>query len=234
MTAAAVLQAVCRRWYVVATALVAGMVFTVLLGVSGGVYATQTVVQFIHVEPSQSAINPNSDIENGNFIAFAGAVASEVNNGRPAEGYAWETAPLYGAGIRQGVRVALPDSGGQWMRSYNRAELVIQVVGPTRDWVQVRQQQLLDKVAESSRSLQGSAYNSRQSIRTSVVPLTTTIEHVTASRGQQLAAILAVMIAAVVVGGWVAVRVDERHPREELGADAQGRAPKQSVQVGAS
>lgn len=231
MTAADVLGAVKRRWYVVVLALLSGASLTVMFYIGSGVYTTQTVVQFIHLEPSQGAISPNSDIENGNFIAFAGAVASEVNNGRPVLNYAWETAPLYGAGMRDGVRVSIPDSGGQWMQSFNRAEIVIQIVGRTRESVEARQQELLTKVEESSRTLQGPAYNNRQSIRTSVVPLTTTIEHVSPSRGQQLAAVIAMVVASLMVGCWGAVRADLRSAYRPRRQPAKPK-PDHSVQVG--
>ena len=231
MTAAEALGAVKRRWYVVLSAILAGVGLTAMFYAGKGVYTTQTVVQFIQLEPSQGAISPNSDIENGNFIAFAGAVASEVNNGRPVLNYAWETAPLYGAGMRDGVRVSIPDSGGQWMQSFNRAEIVIQIVGRTRESVAVRQQELLSKVEDSSRSLQGPAYNSRQSIRTSVVPLTTTIEHVSPSRGQELAAVIAVTVASVLVGCWGAVRADLWSANRPHRRPAKTK-PDRSVQVG--
>ena len=153
MTAGEVLAAVKLRWYAPLVALFCGAGLVVLFFLNSGVYATQTVVQFIHLEPSQGAISPNSDIENGNFIAFAGAVASDVNNGRPVLNYARETAPLYGAGLRDGVRVSIPDSGGQWMQSFTRAEIVIQIVGTTEEAVATRQRELLEKVEDSSRSL---------------------------------------------------------------------------------
>lgn len=208
MTAAEIILAIRRRWYVMLAALLCAIGFTALLAHGSGVYTTRTIVQFIHLEPDQGAISPNSDIENGNFIAFAGAVASEVNNGRPIMRYAWEDAPLYGAGVRQGVLVGLPDSGGQWVTSYNRAEIEIQIAGRTREWVEAKQRELVNKVFDSSRSLQGPAYNYRQSIRTSVVPLTATIEHVHPSRLQQLVAAFAMVSAAIIVGGWGSVRVD--------------------------
>ena len=232
MTAGEVLAAVKLRWYAPLVALVCGAGLVVLFFLNSGVYATQTVVQFIHLEPSQGAISPNSDIENGNFIAFAGAVASDVNNGRPVLNYARETAPLYGAGLRDGVRVSIPDSGGQWMQSFNRAEIVIQIVGTTEEAVATRQRELLEKVEDSSRSLQGPAYNNRQSIRTSVVPLTTTIEHVTPSRVQQLVAVVALVAAAMVVGCWAAVRLDSRSAGGRVGHPTKTTTSDRPIQVG--
>lgn len=208
MTAFEVGAAVRRQWYVLLVVLLCVAGAIALMLEAGGLYSTSTVIQFAQPERSRGSIGANSDLENDNFIAFAGAVASEVNNGKPVMRYARESAPLYGAGIREGILVALPDAGGQWMTSYTRAEIEIQIVGPTRDWVSSQQEVLIDKVFNSSRTLQGAAYHSRSSIQASVVPLTTNIEHVTASRGEQLIGIVAMLAAGLLVGSWAAVRVD--------------------------
>jgi hypothetical protein len=209
MTAYDVARAVARRWYITVISLLCATGFALVLLHNSGLYSTRTVVQFIRLQPSQVAIGPANGTEDENFISFAGAVASEVNNGRPISRYAWEDAPLYGAGVRKGILVGLPDAGGQWLTSFNRAEIEVQVVGPTQEWVEDRQRLLMQKIADSSRELQGPIYKDQgQRIRTVIAPLTSTVDHIEASRSQQAAAVLLMLIAGLIVGGWVSVRVD--------------------------
>jgi len=200
-----VVTAVLRRWYVPLVVLVAAAAITTQLVKSGGLYSTRTVVMLVN----KAAIGPDNGSGNDNIIAFAGAVANDVNNGRPVVRYAHENAPLYGAGISQGVFVGLRDDGGQWMTSFTRAELEIEIVGPTRDYVASIQQELLSKVSTRVRELQGPAYNDPDSrIRTQVVPLTLAIDHVSASGSQLVIAVASMLAAAMIVGSWGAVRLD--------------------------
>lgn len=123
--------------------------------------------------------------------------------------YAWDDAPLYGAGMRQGVLVGLADTGGQWMTSYNRAEIEIQIVGQSRDWVEETQTSLLSKVFERAQALQGANYDDpRRRVTTEISPLTSTIEHITVSPLEKVAAIAASGTAAIILGAWGALLMD--------------------------
>ena len=220
MTFGQVVTAVLHRWYVLLVVLVVAAAITTQLVKSGGLYSTRTVVMLVNSTPlpvyaprppgsPRVAIGPDNGSENDNIIAFAGAVANDVNNGRPVVRYAHENAPLYGAGISQGVFVGLRDDGGQWMTSFTRAELEIEIVGPTRDYVASIQQELLLKVSTRVRELQGPAYNDPDSrIGTQVVPLTLAIDHVSASGSQLVIAVASMLAAAMIVGSWGAVRLD--------------------------
>lgn len=209
MTFREAVAAVLRRWYVPLVVLLAAGAFTVHLERIGGVYATRTVVVFINVRSPQVAIGPDNGSENDNIIAFAGAVANDINNGRPVARYARDDAPLYGAGMSQGVFVGLRDDGGQWMTSFTRAELEIEIAGPSYQYVDAMQRELLLKVFDRTREMQGPAYNDPdRRIRTQVLPLTLAIDHVTASRSQLVLAIASMVAAAMIVGSWGAVRLD--------------------------
>ena len=213
MTLAQVVDAVLRRWYVPLIVLMAAAALTTQLVKGSGLYSTRIVVIFVNIGPHQIAIGPDNGSENASIIAFAGAVANEVNNGRPVFGYALPDAPLYGAGVIQGVFVGLRDDGGQWGTSFNRAELEIEIVGPTQAYVESMQQELLSKVYTRARELQGPAYDDPNSrILTQVVPLTLAIEHVSASRSQRVMALASMLAAAMIVGSWGAVRLDALLP----------------------
>lgn len=200
-----------RRWYVLLALLACTLGYTTMLASTGGVFSTRTVIFFIHTPQNRVDIGPNNGTEDESVIAFAGAVAADINNGRAVVGYAREEAPLYGAGKREGVIVSLSDVGGQWTASFNRAEIVIQIIGPTYDTVQATQQELILKVNETSRELQGDDYeNASKRIRAEVLPLTDSIYHVAAGRNQRLAAYAATTLAAIIVAGWLSLLID-RH-----------------------
>jgi hypothetical protein len=201
--------AILRRWYVLAAAVIVAVVAGVPMVRDGGIYTTRTVVLFINLGANQFSLAPDNGSANDNIIAFAGAVANDVNNGRPVMRYAHDDAPLYGAGMREGVFVGLPDDGGQWTTSYTRAELEIEIVGRSRESVEQTRRDLLGKVYVRARQLQGFGYNDPdRRIRTEITPLSLTIDHIEASRSQQAIAVAALGLAALIVGGWLAVRLD--------------------------
>lgn len=210
MTILHVVTVVLRRWYVPLVVLLAAAALTVHLAKAGGIYHTRTVVMFVHLAPNAFALGPDNGTENDSIIAFSGAVATDVNNGRPVFRYARHDAPLYGAGISQGVFVGLRTDSGQWGTSFSRAELEIEIVGRTAEYVKSMQQDLLSRVYTKTRDLQGPA-NERPDTRilAQVEPLTLTIDYVSPSRSQSAAAAAMMLAAAMIVGGWGAVRFDE-------------------------
>lgn len=209
MTFRELVAAVLRWWYVPLAAMLGAGGFAFYLVGEGGLYVARTVVMFIHLEPSQVAIGADNGTANDNVIAFAGAVANDINNGRPVSRYAREDAPLYGVGLTEGVHVSLPDDGGQWMTSFTRAELDIEIVGRSREYVEATQRALLLKVFDRTRELQGPAYdNPDERIRAQVSPLTLAIDHIHASRREQVFAVASLELAAFLVGAWCAVRLD--------------------------
>ncbi len=205
MTLHDIVATMLRRWYlpVIAVSLACGM--WVLLARDGGCFTTSTVVSF--TLPSRATLLPESGVDDESVIAFAGVVAQEINGTRPAPRYASRDAPLYGVGVRQGVLVGLPNSGGQWVRSFARAEIEIQIVDRTAEEVETRQRNLLDRVFQITRDQQRSA-SPKQRIRASVVPLTAGIQEISATRSSQLLALVALCSSALIVGGWAAVRLD--------------------------
>lgn len=196
-----------RRWYVVVTVILVAAVGTAVFENSGGMYTTRTAVRFVLDE--YATLLPDNGSRNENVISFAAMIATEVNGGRPPAGYARADAPFYGAGVREGVLIALPNTGGQWESSHSEADIEIQIVGPTRAWVQERQERLTAQVRDRARQLQDDMDAPRaERITTSVAPLTARIEYVAPTRSSRLAAYGAMAVAALLVAGWAAVSVD--------------------------
>lgn len=199
-------SAMLRRWYVVAVVLVLAGVGGYILQRDGGVFATKSVVSF--TLPDKTSLSPNSGLDDASVIAFAGVVARAVDNGKTPAIYSTFDAPFYGAGLRQGVLVSLPNAGDQFTTSYQRAEVVIQIIGPTEQWVAQRQSEFLTKVVQISNAQQSSVASEDARIKATPVPLTKQIFHIVPSRSEVVAAALALIIAALIVGGWAAVAVD--------------------------
>ncbi|WP_345801201.1 hypothetical protein AAIB33_17315 [Microbacterium sp. AZCO] len=201
-----------RRWYaLVAAVIVAGVLLATFMA-DGGVYSSRTIVTF--TLPQTSVITPGNGANDGNVVAFAGVVAGEVNNGRAAARYSTDDAPFYGAGIREGVLIAIPNAGNQWYNDYSRAEIEIEVVGRTREWVEQRQDELVTAVLAAAEQRQASLVaDSKQRIAVEVMPLTLAVQHIAPSGSQKLAAAAALAIAALLGGAWLAVRMEARASR---------------------
>jgi hypothetical protein len=115
-----------RRWYVViGSALVCSIVAANLL-VAPPVYAVRGSV--LMVAPDQ-AVEPVPRWDQGSDLSpFAAAVERRANDGRPVLRLNSPDATLAGVGIREGVRVQVPNYGGQWAISFQVPEVVIEVV----------------------------------------------------------------------------------------------------------
>ncbi|AYG03186.1 hypothetical protein [Gryllotalpicola protaetiae] len=204
MSAYSTLRVLLRRWYVTVFIAVIAAAMFVSAERMGGVYTTTPVVAFS--APGGKSFLPNSGIDNDNVIGFALTVAQELNQGRPVERYASDDAPLYGAGVRQGVRIGVPSVGGQWSASYSAAEITIQIVGRDRGWVEAQQKSLLQQVsAVSSQAQAETSAAPTEHITSRVVPLSTQIEWISSGHTATAMAALALAAAAAVsaLGGAV-------------------------------
>lgn len=207
MTIRELIVVIGRRWYVVLATLLIAATMTAWFESSGGTYSTRTVVRFVLTE--HATLLPDNGNQDEDIIGFASLVAAEVNGGRPAGGYARADAPFYGAGVREGIMVSLPNIGGQWQANYSQADIELHIVGQTRSWVEDRQRELTERVQSQARELQdhvGAAPDMR--ITTSIAPLTMRIEYVSPTRSSRLAAYAAMAAAAALVAGWLSVSVD--------------------------
>ena len=217
MTVRDLVDALMRRWYVVAVTLLIAVVGNYFLQRGQGVYTTETVVSFLL--PNQKALSPNNGLKDANLIAFAGLVARKVNNGQTPAIYSVYDAPLYGAGVRQGVALSIPNSGNQFATSYQRAEVVLQIVGPSERWVALVQSELLSQVVQITNAQQASVASETARIHASPESSTKKISRVAPSRTLAVSASIALLIAALLVGGWVAVIVDRTIRRWKITAN---------------
>ncbi len=224
MTMREIVSAMLRRWYIPLVLLACAVLATVILAHDGGTYTTRTVVSFLR--PASTSLSPTNGTNDPSVIAFAGSIVLEINNGRPPASYSMEDAPYYGAGIRQGALIELFNSGNQWVTSFNKAEVEIQIVGRTSDWVESRQKELVDKVLYLAESHQAAtAVSPENRISASVVPLTTQIDYVSASRSSQLAAGAAMLATVTIIGAWGSVTVDRLLSRRRLMTDTAASPP---------
>ncbi|QYH36953.1 hypothetical protein [Salinibacterium sp. M195] len=198
--------AMLRRWYVLAAGLILAVVGGYLLNDNGGLYTSRTVVSFLL--PDKSSLSLNSGLDDLSVIAFAGVVARGVSDGTAPTRYSTDDAPIYGAGLREGVLVSLPNAGNQWSTSYQRAELVLQIVGPSEQWVAREQSDVLTKIDQVSAELQSAVTAPDSRIKVSPVLLTKQIFSVSPSRSAVIAAYSALLFAALIVSGWAAVVLD--------------------------
>lgn len=212
-----IVSAILRRWYVLLAALACAGLLLIMLVQDGGIYSTRTVISF--TLPATTVLSPENGTTNASVIAFAAAVVQEANRGRPPARYSMDDAPYYGAGIREGAVVALANEGNQWASNSNKAEVQIQIVGRTQNWVEVRQERLINEVLHIAESRQADlSIPPTSRIQASVVPLTTGIEYVSASRRGQVVAGAALFCAAFIVGAWGSVTLDRLLTRRRAGA----------------
>ncbi|WP_261164871.1 hypothetical protein [Microbacterium sp. Marseille-Q6965] len=224
MTLRELLVTLGRRWYAAAAALgaTALLAWYLVASAAGGVYTTRTTVMFLW--GTDNALGVEQSIKDQNVIAFAGAVASEVVPGQPTVRYARADAPYHGAGLRQGVQVGLTDYGNQWKPSYAAAEIVVQIVGPSRAWVEERQREALARISHSTALHRQPGQIT--DIKAEVDPLSTRIDHIAPSRTGQLAGLGALGAAGLIAAGGAAVATDRAahawRPRARTNARERG------------
>ena len=207
MTVGQIASAMLRRWYVSLAILACVGLAVVMLARDGGIYTTRTVISFLR--PAGTSLSPDNGANDSSIIAFAATIVSETNDGRRPDGYSMSEAPYYGAGIREGTLVELTNSGNQWVSNVDKAEIEIDIAGRTFEWVDSRQDELVDKVLSIAGSLQeAAAVSPEERISATVVPLTTQIDYITPSRRTQLTAGGVMLAVAIITAAWGSIAVD--------------------------
>ncbi len=201
------LRTLLRRWYVLVVVLVCGAFLIAHFAAEGAVFSTRTAVTFRYAESGE--LDRYNGTADKSVISFVATIAQEVNGGLPPTTYSSDAAPLYGAGIRQGVQVDVLNEGNQWFPINRKAEIDIQIVGPTHEWVEAKQQSLLGDIARTTQERQEQAGVPVEArIVGNTVPLTLQIIRIAPNRSAQLVAVVGVGVASLLVGGWGAVMLD--------------------------
>ncbi|WP_417563750.1 hypothetical protein [Microbacterium sp.] len=223
--------AIGRRWYAFLIVLILVAAVGVVFYRGGGSFYTRTTITF--TLPTRSALLPSSGTDDSSVIAFASAVATEINRGKPVPTYSSASAPYYGAGVRQGVLVSLRNAGNQWTASYPTATIDIEIVGRTHEWVVGMQQAILNEILEVARAQQSASVTAPSDrITAHVEPLTTQIFDISSSRSTQLLAAGALAVAGLIAGGWAAIALDRlvlrrrTRRRHERGSVASHAVPR--------
>lgn len=212
MTVREIFSAVGRRWYAFVAVLLIFVAVGYIMDRDGGGYYSSTTVTF--TLPQRPTLLPDSGTNDLSVIAFASAVATSVNEGKPVSTYSSAQAPYFGAGVREGVSVSLRNDGSQWMTSFPNATVDIQIVGRTYEWVQERQTAILSDIMSVSEGQQAAVTTPQADRITAVVaPLSTDIMQIQPSRSSQMLAFAAVALAGVIVATAVATFVDTRFAR---------------------
>ncbi|MRK00826.1 hypothetical protein GEV27_04760 [Aeromicrobium sp. S22] len=175
MTAADVMRVLLRRWPVVVTGAALTLAAVIMLGSDRSVYSAQTDVVFLAPKSAQ-APNP-IEATSDSLIATAGLVSRMVSQGAPPPATASSTVSLTGQGIRKGHSVELPDSGGQWVASFDRPALVVQVAGPSEAWVRSTLQDQIGRIENALATMQQKdGISARNTITTSSTPRSAAVD----------------------------------------------------------
>lgn len=148
MTLARILRMLGRQWLV----LMIGIMLTAAGAVAAlqatGVYTARTTITLL--SPAGWAVGGNTLTDSATtLVGFARIIEETVNDGGGGQLFAAPDTLLYGAGIRQGELVYVPNSGGQWAPNFNRPVLVIDVVGTTPEYVVERVDALTVEIADA-------------------------------------------------------------------------------------
>lgn len=195
-----------RGWAIVLLVVLATGALGAHLLMSTGVYTSRIEVAF--TLPDSVDLTDDGSTEPG-IITFAATVAQEANGRIASPRYADADARAYGAGVRQGVFIRVPDVGGQWTVAYRRAVVDIDVVGPSEQWVHEQQDEALERVlsaADAQQDAIGIASSSR--LIYSVEPFSDQIEHVAPGRTTEVIALAALAMAGLMVAIFAATRWD--------------------------
>jgi hypothetical protein len=206
MTTLLLVRMLVRRWYIVVAILLLSSLGYLSLSGSGSIYTAQTDVVFI--APGTDPVGGFDERYRDSLVHFAAAIEREYHAGRSPNRLADE-APLFGAGIRQGEQVILPNTGSQWLVSFDSPRLAVDVVGPDAAWVRARLGAVLDRIETLARERQQkSGVADEFLIRTERAPQEPVVEQVGSSRGAYARALLALLAVSLGVAAAATVAVE--------------------------
>lgn len=118
------------------------------------VYWTQAEVSFVAPNSDPAYWIPGGG-DNAVLVPFAALVERRVNDGSDSVDLVLARGTLYGAGVKQGYSVTLPNAGGgQWAKSFTRPALLVQVVDSSAERVNGVLSTVIDRIQAASETLQ--------------------------------------------------------------------------------
>ncbi|CAN5117892.1 hypothetical protein BH09ACT2_BH09ACT2_09200 [soil metagenome] len=155
MSLNSILRALGRRWYVLAV-----FVLLTLVGASAAVKANPVYwarVDIVLLAPP-SGDNPNSlRTTTESLVDFAGIIEREINGNHVAPRFSASSATLYGAGVRDGYKVALQNDGGQWSNSFRQPVLDVEAVASSPEGVKSKLIDVVSRIDSLVESRQAAA-----------------------------------------------------------------------------
>lgn len=211
MTTFELLATLRRRWHVVLFCLVLTVSAMIAIAARPGVHWTQVNVVFLAPrsthQPSVVSLTPQS------LIAAAGLVERTINNDAAKPTLTSSSVTLATEGIRRGVSITLPDSGGQWAHNFDRPALSVQVIGPSEEWVRDRLAQAISTINTTLRTIQNAdGIVADNQIRTASAPAKASVQYSAGNPKRALAATLLLGLGLTVLA---AVGLDRAVTRQD-------------------
>lgn len=181
MTSRDLLHAVARRWLLVNLAIALTVLAIYGTTFAKGVYWTSVDVVFI--PPSRDNGGNVIEGQSETLVHFASLIDQELRGARDDINLLSPSASLFGQGAREGVAIRLPDTGGQWLSSFQKAQLKIEAVGPTPSVVDsLLREALRDVVGAVDERQVKSGVKAGDRITTILSPQQPTVEYVGVDR----------------------------------------------------
>lgn len=188
MTFETLLTALRRRWYIAVVGLAITGLLAVVVWRPQPLYWTQ--VDLVVVAPGDRLQDVPGDSLVPGMVAFAATVERQFNQA-PVFRLSSPDAPIYGAGVRDGYSVVLPNGGNQWTNVFSRPVLSVEIVSPDPGVVAERFSEISQRVATIAKNLQESQGVLAED-RMTIEPIssTPTIAYVGSTRQQKARAIV--------------------------------------------
>lgn len=134
-----------RRWYIALAVLACLVPMLQFVRAGEGVYYTSYDIIF---QAPDGATKDNAlRTEASSTVHYAAMIQRMYENDHPEPDARPVRAPLYGVGIRDLEAVYLPSAGGQWQSNFNRAQITVEIVKPTKELALVRAEQISQQIS---------------------------------------------------------------------------------------
>jgi hypothetical protein len=210
-----------RAWYVVVLGLGVTALSAFWVWNLPGVYYGR--VDVIFLRPVTQIVPNGLSVNSQSVIATAGVVQREVSGGRPDSRVTSDQVTIVGQGIKEGVSVSLPNSGGQWANNFDRAVLIVQVADKTPQGAQERLRSTIAQINETLQRRQSEAeVQPDLFIRTKLSPQTPQVYYET---GNSKRAVMATLLLGAALTWGALVLVESRRLAQRLGRVHRCRLP---------